>query len=589
MSNKLKTSIAGEEITQHIAALHVIQDVGSHHRFEIHLSTEDRSGRFKGSLSDVSKKWIGQQMTIFDDDDMFLFIGVVTSVNLSRTRAAETEYVIKGNSNTIYLEDGVNTRSFGEKTLKQIVDEVIKPYQKKFSLYENKPKQGKIKYCVQYRESNFAFLNRLAARYGEWFYSDGGELVFGKPITSNTVELSFLRDITHFNISVRTTPVNFSLKAYDYKKHDTPNRQSNYPSPSNNYAKIALDKSKTDLYPNSASVPINLSMNEEDLDQIKTLRQNVHLTELVVLSGSSTNKKLGLGTVIKLVDTRDELDASGSDDYGEYIIIHVTHQITEQGSVYSNHFEAIPKDAAIPPLSISPDPPTCEMQTAEVVENNDPKGMGRVRVQFIWQKELSGNDAKTPWIRVASPQGGGSKGFYILPEKEDQVLVAFDHNHPERPFVLTGMYHGQAKPEHSHPENYKKVLKTKGGNEIMLDDEKGKESIKIKSPKDIVINAVAGKITLTAKGDIIIQSSSGNVTISAPSSIKLAASDIILEGKKSVSIKTLELKVRADVSADIEAVLIGIKADASTTIKGAMVEVDGAGMTIIKGGMLKLN
>jgi type VI secretion system secreted protein VgrG len=330
-------------------------------------------------------------------------------------------------------------------------------------------------------------------------------------------------------------------------------------------------------------------MNQSDLDQIVTLRQNVHLNEMVVLSASTSKQDLKLGSTIKLIDPRDELDEGGTDDYGEYIITHITHEISSQGTTYTNHFEAIPKDAAIPPLSSSPDPPACEMQTGEVVENNDPKGMGRVRVQFIWQKELSGNDAKTPWIRVASPQGGGSKGFYILPEKEDQVLVAFDHNNPERPFVLTGMYHGQAKPEHSHPENYKKVLKTKGGNEIMLDDEKGKESIKIKSPKDIVINAVAGKITLTAKGDIIVQSSSGNVTISAPGSIKLAASDIILEGKKSVSIKTMEMKVKADVSVDIEAVLIGIKADASATLKGAMVEVDGAGMTVIKGGMLKLN
>jgi type VI secretion system secreted protein VgrG len=576
--------LAGDNITKTVGHLSIELSVGNHGNFSLYLSSEDRGAKFKGKLSESTKKWMGKPLEVDG-----LFKGIVTSVSLSRVRAGGSDFIIRGYSPTIHLDDGINVRSFGEKTLQQILDVVIKPCQSKLGELETKAKYGKIKYCVQYRESNFAFINRLAARYGEWFYYDGLKLVFGKPSPSSLVELNFLRDINRFDISVKSVPVNFKFNTYDYKKHDFPEKQSSYATPSNQYAKIAFDKSKNDIFPDTSSSPIHLSMNQSDLDQIVTLRQNVHLNEMVVLSASTSKQDLKLGSTIKLIDPRDELDEGGTDDYGEYIITHITHEISSQGTTYTNHFEAIPKDAAIPPLSSSPDPPACEMQTGEVVENNDPKGMGRVRVQFIWQKELSGNDAKTPWIRVASPQGGGSKGFYILPEKEDQVLVAFDHNNPERPFVLTGMYHGQAKPEHSHPENYKKVLKTKGGNEIMLDDEKGKESIKIKSPKDIVINAVAGKITLTAKGDIIVQSSSGNVTISAPGSIKLAASDIILEGKKSVSIKTMEMKVKADVSVDIEAVLIGIKADASATLKGAMVEVDGAGMTVIKGGMLKLN
>ena len=330
-------------------------------------------------------------------------------------------------------------------------------------------------------------------------------------------------------------------------------------------------------------------MSESDLEQIATLRQNVHLNEMVILSATSTKQELKLGSVVKLVDTRDELDAGGTDDYGEYIITHITHEISAQGTSYSNHFEAIPKDAAIPPLSISPDPPPCEMQTAEVVDNHDPKGLGRVRVQFLWQKDLSGNDAKSPWIRVASPQGGGSKGFYILPEKEDQVLVAFEHSHPERPYVLTGMYHGKAKPQHSHGENNKKAIKTKGGIEILMNDEKGKETFGVTSPMDVTINAVGGKITLTAKGDIIIQSSSGNVTISAASKIKMEATDIILEAQNSISLKAMKIASKADVSINEEAAQIAIEGKATASLKGAMVEVNGTGMTNIQGGIIKLN
>jgi type VI secretion system secreted protein VgrG len=582
--NMAVIKLAGEDITQNAGNLSIDLSVGNHSRFTLNLSNEDRVGAFKGILSEASKKWIGKKLEVDD-----IFKGVVTSVNLSRARGGGSFFIIYGESPTIHLDDGTYTRSFGEKTLQQILDEVMKPYQSKFDDTNIKAKYGKIKYCVQNRESNFFFINRLSARYGEWFYYDGLKLVFGKPPSGSTIDLSFVRDITHFNISVKTRPVNFKIKTYDYKKHDFPQKQSSYASPSNPYAKIAFDKSKNDIYPNTPSVPINLSMNESDLDQIVTLRQNVHLNEMVILTASSTKQELKIGSIVKIVDTRDELDAGGTDDYGEYVITRITHEISSQGTTYTNHFEAIPKDAAIPPLSISPDPPPCEMQTAEVVDNNDPKGMGRVRVQFLWQKDLSGNDAKTPWIRVASPQGGGSKGFYILPEIDDQVLVAFEHSHPERPYVLTGMYHGKAKPQHSHGENNKKAIKTKGGIEILMNDEKGKETFTVTSPMDVTINATGGKITVTAKGDIIIQSSTGNVTISAPNKIKMEAADIILEAKSSISLKAMKITEKGDVSVNIEAPQLALEGKATASLKGAMVEVNGTGMTNIQGGMIKLN
>jgi type VI secretion system secreted protein VgrG len=584
MSETVTIKIGAEDVTNQVSALTITQQIGAHHHFELFISAEDRSGNFRGSLAEISKKWIGQKLTAE------LFIGVITSVGLFRIRGDKSEYIVTGNSPTIHLEDGTNVRSFGEKSLSQIVDKTIDSYRNKFEFVDNHPKYATtVKYCVQYHESDFNFLNRLASRYGEWFFYDGMGLVFGKLPDSKVIEISYLHDILGLEIIAKTVPVNFKLKAYDYKKHSYPETKSNYPPPSNKYAKVAFDKSKNEIYPKGSSVHINLSMNENDLEHITSLRQNVHLNELLILSATSTKQFLTLGDIIKIVDTRDELDAGGNDDYGEYIITRITHEIKQYGASYSNSFDAIPKDSAIPPLSISPDPPPCEMQTGEVVENHDPKGLGRVRVQFGWQKDLSGQDSKTPWIRVASPQGGSDKGFFILPEKEDQVLVAFDNNHPERPFVLTGMYHGKAKPEHSHHENHKKAIKTKGGIEILMNDEKGKETLTVTSPKDITINAVGGKIKLTAKGDIIIQSSSGNITISAPNKIKMEASDIILEGKKSVSIKTLEMKVKADATIDMEAPIFGVNANGSAKIKGTMVEIDGAAMTIIKGAMVKIN
>jgi type VI secretion system secreted protein VgrG len=592
--------LAGENIINTIAHLSFGLNVGSHGNFTLHLANEDRSAHFTGSLAESSKKWIGKPLEVEG-----LFKGVVTSVSLSRARTGGSDFVINGHTPTIHLDDGIHVRSFGKKNLSQIVHEVLQPYESKFSETTVSPNyKEKMKYRVQYRESNFAFLNRLAARYGEWFYYDGMKLNFGKYTEGEVIRLNFERDLTHFNISMKTVPVNFKLRAYDYTGHSFPTKAANYGSIENEYAKIAFDKSKQDIFPVTTEVPIHLSMASSELDHIATLRQNVHLNELVVLSGSTSNQELKIGSVIEIVDTRIDLVASGTDNYGKYIITHITHEISTRGESYSNHFEAIPKGSAIPPLSISPDPPPCEMQEAEVKENNDPEGLGRVRVQFIWQKEASGDDSKTKWIRVASPQGGADKGFYILPEKGDQVLVAFEHNHPEHPYVLTGMYHGKTKPQHHDPENLKKAIKTKGGHQILMNDEKGKESMALSSPTDFSASATAGKMGLSAKTTISISSSSGDISVSTPATINVSGKTISIDATGDMTIHAKKISIVADDALTLDGKTIDIVAktklslsgpevvisgDASVGIDGGKVDVSGKTTTSISGNVLMLN
>jgi type VI secretion system secreted protein VgrG len=593
--------LAGEDVSKYFRGLTIKQSIGaSHDQFYIRISREDRAGHFKSSLLDVSQKWIGEKMEVGD-----LFKGIVTSVALSRSHAGGSDFVVTGQSPTVLLDDGIHTRSFGEKTLQQIVDTVISPYEGKFDGVDIKTKQGKIKYCVQYRESNYAFLNRLASRYGEWFYFDGKKLVFGKPPKGGAIRLNFPADVTYFDLAVKAVPVNFNLKIYDYKKHEFPKKKSDYPAPSNPLAQIALNKSKSSVYPEYTDIPINVGMDEADLEKIKKLKQNVHLNELVVFTGASTSQELRLGSVVKIPDNREELVTSGTDDYGEFIITHLTHEFSTHGESYRNHFEAIPKDAEVPPITAAPEPPYCEVQEAEVLENNDPKGLGRVRVQFHWQKELKGDDSKTNWIRVVSNSAGGTKGLYILPEKKDTVLVAFEHDNPERPYILTSTYHGTAKPEHHDPQNWKKALKTKGGHQFLMNDEKGKEKMDFFSPKDFSAVAKAGKMALSAATTITIVSdggnisiktpkdiamdADGNITITAKGDITLKAKNIKLEGETSISLKAPKIDIAADMELTAKGTTVKVEGSATTDVKGATVNVDGSVLTSISGAIVKIN
>lgn len=582
-----KLKLAGEDISAHFSDLKLRQGVGMHHSFSLRISNEDRAAHFKGSLADVSKKWIGQPLQIEG-----FFEGVVTSVGMSRAKTGGSDFILCGGSPTILLDDGPNTRSFGEKTLKKILDEVAGPYEGKFGEVELKPQYAaKIKYCVQYRESNFGFINRLAARYGEWFFYDGHKLFLGKPAAGKKVQLNFERELTYLDVSLKTAPVQFRLKAYDYKNHQFPEKESDYPSPGNEFAKIALDKSKNELFTQKTTNPLLLSMSESDLGQLTTLRQNTCLNGLVAISGNSSNLDLRVGCLVEIVDPRSELLAGGTENYGTYIITRLEHNFLTNGEGYSNTFEAVPEDTAVPPAHVSPDPPACEMQVGEVVDNNDPKGLGRVRVQFDWQKSASGDDGKTNWIRVAAPMGGGDKGFYMIPEKGDQVLVAFEENHPERPFVLMpGMYHGKAKPEHANSNNYMKAIKTSGGHQILLTDEKGKESMALSSPRDFSASAAEGEMSLTAKTKITIRSDSGEITIDTPAKIVIHAANIEIKGDSSIMLAAPKIQISADAELNAQAAKVSIQGQASAEFVGnGKVNISSSGVTTLSGSMLKLN
>lgn len=167
-----------------------------------------------------------------------------------------------------------------------------------------------------------------------------------------------------------------------------------------------------------------------------------------------------------------------------------------------------------------------------VTNNQDPDGLGRVKVRLPW---LSDSD-ETFWARVAAPMAGNGRGLYLLPEVDDEVLVAFEHGSIDRPYILGALWNGQDKPPESNSDgkNNQRTLKSRSGHILRLDDTAGSEKIEIvdKTGKNsIVITASDNRITIQADSDITIQSSNGKlklagngVEITSQSDIKIKAS-----------------------------------------------------------------
>lgn len=590
----MQVQIDSNDSTRSIRHISIQQSMTSHHTFELRQSLDDRADAFIDILKTKSNEILGKKVEIkFGESNKF--IGIITDISLGRSAGSSNELIIRGKSPTISMDEGAHTTSFYDKTLKEIVGNTLNHYSG-FAT-ENKTKYSKkLKYIVQYREGNFIFLSRLAARFGEWMFYDGNKLYFGqKPAAGTPIELSFGVDLRAMDLNMKVIPINLELLAYDYKKHDYLKKKTEYNN-LNEYAQIAHDKSKNDVFTGNAVAPFPQYMSESDLEDFAKIHSQARVSEMVFLSGSTTNAELKIGTIIHVQDSRPDL-LGGADDYGTYIITQLHHTFSLHGQRFDYYcqFEAIPEETETPPITNPIAPPYAEMQLADVTENNDPDGMGRIRVQFIWQRELG---EKSPWIRVASPYSGKNKGFYIIPEKGDQVLVAFESNNPERPFALTGMYNSDAKPEHHHSENNKKAIKTAGGHEIMMNDEKGKEAFGITSPTDVSIVAKGGKMTISANGDISVTSSSGNISIKSPGTISLSGKDIALHADNEIKMEAITISAKSSADVTIKSKKIAVEADVTASVKAttalslegqASVSINSSGITTVAGSIIKLN
>lgn len=178
---------------------------------------------------------------------------------------------------------------------------------------------------------------------------------------------------------------------------------------------------------------------------------------------------------------------------------------------------------------------------ALVTDNSDPSKEGRVKLKFPWFDE----QMVTEWCRVRQLYAGNDYGTFFIPEVGDEVLVSFIHGDMRQPIVLGGLYNGQDKPPSARTQDKdEKLIKTKGGHQIILDDSSGKEKITIldsSGKNSIVIDAVANSITIKSDGGKLVFEGKGiqfksnaeleitattNIKVEATGSMKLKGSTI---------------------------------------------------------------
>jgi uncharacterized protein involved in type VI secretion and phage assembly len=157
----------------------------------------------------------------------------------------------------------------------------------------------------------------------------------------------------------------------------------------------------------------------------------------------------------------------------------------------------------------------------------DPDKQGRVKVSLPWSPD-GGGASYEAWARLATLMGGNNRGSWFVPDTGDEVLVAFEAGDPRRPYVLGGLWNGSDAPPETMDgagRNAKKVLRSRNGVKVTLDDTDGQEQLKLETP---------GGQTLTLKdgpGSISVQDANGNsITLDSSGITVTAAAKLTLTG-----------------------------------------------------------
>jgi uncharacterized protein involved in type VI secretion and phage assembly len=169
------------------------------------------------------------------------------------------------------------------------------------------------------------------------------------------------------------------------------------------------------------------------------------------------------------------------------------------------------------------------------------------------------------------PHAGKDRGWYALPEIDDEVLIGYEHGNTDHPVVLGCLYNKENSPmqEAVSSDNDIKMFMTRSGNKIVFNDKDGSEQILI-SQKDgknqIVLDISGPSISITTEGDISIKGN--NLDVEAQEGITMkASSDVKIEGAN------IEIKAQGNITSEAAA-NHDIKGNAQVNVKGGMVNLN---------------
>jgi type VI secretion system secreted protein VgrG len=418
-----------------------------------------------------------------------------------------------------------NCRIFQGRTIPEIVEEVFKDAgMAKFSMNLQKP-HLKWDYCVQYRESDWQFVNRMLEQEGMYYYfshkSDGHYLTLSdNPNGHVPVEplstLEYIPEagkkghIVSWETSQELRPGKFTQRDHNFQ---LPTKMLQVSEPSTmqigDNANLEIFDYPGEYAQLFQEPDARLGDVEKEGERIVRIRMEQEEAAHNISSGSTEHGVLASGHTFTLArHFNKELNI-------KYVVTSVHHTAEQTPSYdaneeirrpYAANFTCIPASIPFRPARRTPKPHIQGPQTAVVVgpagEEIHVDKYGRVKVQFFWDRLGKGDDKSTCFIRVATPWAGQQWGMIHIPRIGQEVVVDFLEGDPDQPLIIGSVYNKDMMPPYDLPANKTqsgiKSRSSKGGgasdfNEIRFEDKKGKEEIHVHAERNLTTTVEAAE------------------------------------------------------------------------------------------------
>ncbi|MDC1161804.1 phage baseplate assembly protein V [Tenacibaculum sp.] len=594
--------LIGETEISAFKFLELQQNIDEHHTLEL-VCRMDVLENLENELANESKNFLGETITLqiaaaegFETSHELQFKGIVTQIQTIKGHqvASGDEIIITAQSTTFLTNDGPHFASHNDVSLSEIINKTLEGYDtSKLEVVVQPQNDPTLHYSVQQNESAYNYVSRLAALHGEWFYYNGSQLIFGAPDTEE-LELTYGFDLKEYQLKLLPQSNNYNFFANDYLTDEIHQKATSEVSSSlNGHGAFVSGKSDT-IFNKETNVWHNLyddPQTQQRLDIATELQKKSIEVKQIQVSGTSDNTGLKLGSIITIEGSK-------------FRVTSIIHTNNETGD-YLNKFKGITADVDSYPYTNINAFPKSESQIATVKENADPDSLGRIKVQFPWQEE---ENEMTPWIRIVSPHGGANKGFHFIPEIDEKVLIGFEGGNAERPYMLGVLYTSNAKPEEFATEtNDAKIIRTRSGHTIELNDTDGEEKINIYDNEGSIItfDTQAKSLHITATENLELQAK--NIKMTAEENIELVAqgeiktaseADTSIQAQGAIKLQsdsdtTIKSSANATIEATSNAELKGqsakIEGKMSAELKGTQTKIAGSATAEVSGGIVKIN
>ena len=440
------------------------------------------------------------------------------------------------------LTKKVRSRIFQQMTVPDILNKVFAGFEVTYKLsatYYNRD------YCVQYRESDFAFASRLMEEEGIYYFFDHSSdkhqlMVFDDPKQHPAV--SGQVNVTYDEVAGGHRG---DLRIYSWEKtqevcsgeytlwdHCFEQPSKNLEAKDKTIGSVTVGKVTHNLkvggndqleiydFPGGYAQRFDgitrsggdqsHSLNDMYRDKDRTVRIRMEQEEIgsIGISGAGNCGYFSPGHRFTL---ERHFDADGA-----YLLTRVQHEARVTGNyrssealafAYENSFSCVPLELPYRPSRLIPRPVIVGHQTATVV---GPKGeeifcdkYGRVKVQFHWDREGKKDGDSSCWVRVSQVWAGKGWGAFFWPRVGHEVVVAFEEGDPDQPLVIGSVYNAENMPWFGLPTN-KMLCGFKSAsfsgtagqnyNGVIFNDQQGREHLSLHSERNLSLNSENDKM-----------------------------------------------------------------------------------------------